>query len=122
MIESASLGTTRSGSNSSFSPSPSQAGQAPCGALKLNSRGSISAMVKPETGQANFSEKTMRPSGACGGEDVALVRFLERRGDAGAGGGGFGAGGFDRGGVGAFDLVELGGDHEGGMGFETRAD
>src|SRR3546814_5129967 len=43
--------------------SPSQAGQAPCGALKLNRRGSISAMVKPETGQANFSEKTMRFSG-----------------------------------------------------------
>src|SRR5947209_13516185 len=61
---SASLGTTSSGSNSNFSPSPSQAGHAPCGALKLNSRGSISDMVKPETGQANFSEKTMRPGGA----------------------------------------------------------
>src|SRR4051794_8865282 len=59
-----SLGTTSSGSNSSFSPSPSQAGQAPCGALKLNSLGSISAMVKPETGQANFSEKVIRPGGA----------------------------------------------------------
>jgi hypothetical protein len=29
--------------------------------LNENSRGSISAMVKPETGQANFSEKTIRP-------------------------------------------------------------
>src|SRR3546814_4548700 len=57
------LGTTSSGSNSSRSPSPSHAGQAPCGALKLNSRGSISAMVKPETGQANFSEKMMRLAG-----------------------------------------------------------
>src|SRR3954471_20488661 len=61
---SVSLGTTSSGSNSSFSPSPSQAGQAPWGALNENRRGSISAMVKPETGQANFSEKTIRPGGA----------------------------------------------------------
>src|SRR3954468_12962778 len=58
------LGTTRSSSNTSFSPRPLQAGQAPCGALKENRRGSISAMVKPETGQANFSEKRMRPGGA----------------------------------------------------------
>ena len=64
LIESASLGTISSGSNNCFSPRPSQPGQAPCGALKLNRRGSISAMVKPETGQANFSEKVMRPSGA----------------------------------------------------------
>jgi hypothetical protein len=28
--------------------------------LKENSRGSISGMVKPLTGQANFSEKVMR--------------------------------------------------------------
>ena len=41
-------------------PSPSQDGQAPKGLLKENSRGSISGMVKPETGQANFSENTMR--------------------------------------------------------------
>src|SRR3546814_10458595 len=54
------LGTTRSGSNSSRSPSPSHAGHAPCGALKLNSRGSIPAIVKPETGQENFSEKIRR--------------------------------------------------------------
>ncbi len=58
------LGTTRSSSNTSFSPRPSQAGQAPWGALNENRRGSISAMVKPETGQANFSEKVMRPGGA----------------------------------------------------------
>ena len=63
-IESAWLGTTRSSSNTSFSPRPSQAGQAPCGALKQNRRGSISAMVKPLTGQANFSEKRIRPGGA----------------------------------------------------------
>ena len=41
-------------------PSPSQAGQAPNGLLNENSRGSISGMVKPETGQANFSENSMR--------------------------------------------------------------
>ena len=40
-------------------PSPPQAGQAPNGLLKENSRGSISGMVKPDTGQANFSEKIM---------------------------------------------------------------
>src|SRR3546814_19939925 len=60
---SASLGTTSCVSNSSFSPKPSQAGQAPCGALKEKRRGSISEMVKPLTGQAHFSEKTMRLSG-----------------------------------------------------------
>ena len=41
-------------------PSPSQAGQAPCGELKEKSRGSISSMVKPETGQANLAEKISR--------------------------------------------------------------
>jgi hypothetical protein len=30
--------------------------------LNENSRGSISGMVKPDTGQANFSENTMRSS------------------------------------------------------------
>jgi len=53
-------GTTMSGSMACLEPSPSQVGQAPNGLLKENRRGSISAMVKPETGQANFSEKTMR--------------------------------------------------------------
>jgi hypothetical protein len=62
-IDSASFGTTSCGSKYSFSPSPSQAGQAPCGALNEKSRGSISGMVKPETGQENFSEKMMRLSG-----------------------------------------------------------
>jgi hypothetical protein len=38
-------------------PSPSQDGQAPNGLLNENSRGSISGIVKPETGQANFAEK-----------------------------------------------------------------
>ena len=38
-------------------PSPSQAGQAPNGLLNENSRGSISGIVNPETGQANFAEK-----------------------------------------------------------------
>ena len=41
-------------------PSPPQAGQAPNGLLNENSRGSISGMVKPDTGQANFSEKIRR--------------------------------------------------------------
>jgi hypothetical protein len=41
-------------------PSPPQAGQAPNGLLNENSRGSISDMVKPDTGQANFSENRMR--------------------------------------------------------------
>ena len=39
---------------------PSQTGQAPCGALKLNRRGSISSRVKPLTGQANLDENTVR--------------------------------------------------------------
>ena len=50
-------GATRSGSNFSSVPRPSQAGQAPKGLLKEKRRGSISSMVKPETGQANFSER-----------------------------------------------------------------
>ena len=41
-------------------PSPPHSGQAPNGLLNENSRGSISGMVKPDTGQANFSEKTRR--------------------------------------------------------------
>ena len=50
----------RSGSTFCSKPRPPQVGQAPKGLLKENSRGSISGMVKPETGQANFDEKTMR--------------------------------------------------------------
>ncbi len=53
-------GTIMSGSMRISWPSPSQAGQAPKGLLKENRRGSISGIVKPETGQANFDEKTMR--------------------------------------------------------------
>src|SRR3546814_5681665 len=41
-------------------PRPSQAGQAPKGLLNENRRGSISSMVKPETGQANLAEKVVR--------------------------------------------------------------
>src|SRR5277367_1173612 len=50
-------GTIASGSKYNLEPSPSQAGQAPNGLLNENSRGSISGIVKPETGQANFAEK-----------------------------------------------------------------
>ncbi len=39
---------------------PAQVGQAPKGLLNENRRGSISEIVKPETGQANFDEKVMR--------------------------------------------------------------
>ena len=55
---SAGSGTMSSGSIACLVPRPSHSGQAPNGLLKEKSRGSISAMVKPETGQANFSEKT----------------------------------------------------------------
>src|SRR5438105_7035110 len=55
-------GMTRSGSMCCSTPSPPHFGQAPNGLLNENSRGSISGMVKPETGQANFSEKMMRLS------------------------------------------------------------
>ncbi len=41
-------------------PRPPHFGQAPNGLLNENSRGSISGIVKPDTGQANFSENTMR--------------------------------------------------------------
>ena len=51
---------TRSASMCCSTPSPPQAGQAPNGLLNENSRGSISGMVKPDTGQANFSEKIRR--------------------------------------------------------------
>ena len=55
-----SSGTTKDGSKKVSTPSPSQAGQAPCGELKENSRGSISSMVKPLTGQAKREENTVR--------------------------------------------------------------
>ena len=53
-------GTIMSGSIRISWPRPSQAGQAPNGLLNENSLGSISGMVKPETGQANFEEKVTR--------------------------------------------------------------
>ena len=54
------MGTTSSGSNCNSVPRPSHVGQAPAGALNENSRGSISSMVKPETGQAKRAEKVTR--------------------------------------------------------------
>ena len=53
-------GTMRSASIRCSAPSPLQTGQAPKGALNEKSRGSISGIVKPDTGQANFAEKVMR--------------------------------------------------------------
>ena len=50
-------GTTRSGSISCVNPRPWQAGQAPCGLLKLKMRGSISGSEMPQWMQANFSLK-----------------------------------------------------------------
>ena len=55
-----SLGTINSGSIYKLAPKPPQCGQAPCGLLNENRRGSISSMVNPETGQANFEEKVSR--------------------------------------------------------------
>ena len=50
--------TSRS-STAIFMPRPSQSGHAPYGALKENSLGSISDMVKPHIGQEKCSEKCM---------------------------------------------------------------
>ena len=55
-------------------PKPWQSGHAPNGLLNENSRGSISEMVKPETGQANFSEKMMRLASAAAAA-ASLVSF-----------------------------------------------
>ena len=44
-------GMSRAGSISSFVPRPVQPGQAPCGELNENVRGSSSSMVKPSYGQ-----------------------------------------------------------------------
>ena len=41
-------------------PRPSQDGQAPNGLLNENSRGSISSIVKPDTGQAKRAENVVR--------------------------------------------------------------
>ena len=46
---------TRSGSISSRVPRPVQAGQAPCGELNENVRGSSSSTVNPSYGQLYFS-------------------------------------------------------------------
>ena len=51
-------GTINSASKKISLPRPSQDGQAPNGLLNENNLGSISSMVKPETGQANREEKT----------------------------------------------------------------
>src|SRR3546814_1061476 len=48
---------------SDWSSDGCSSGLEPCDSLKEKRRGSISEMVKPLTGQANFSEKTMRLSG-----------------------------------------------------------
>src|SRR4051812_50172804 len=53
-------GMTRSASMCCSTPNPPQAGQAPNGLLNENSRGSISGMVKPDTGQAKRCEKVRR--------------------------------------------------------------
>ena len=58
-------------------PSPSQAGQAPNGLLNEKRRGSISGMVKPETGQANLAEKVRRSPVSPG---RAAVESLRRKG------------------------------------------
>ncbi len=53
-------GTTRPESMCIIVPRPSQDGQAPNGLLNENSRGSISSIVKPETGQENRAENVVR--------------------------------------------------------------
>ena len=50
------LGTTKVGSIDKSVPIPSHSGHAPYGLLKENNLGSISSIVKPETGQANLDE------------------------------------------------------------------
>ena len=60
-------------------PSPPHFGQAPNGLLNENSRGSISGMVKPDTGQANFSENTRRSGPRRGGRDFGFFLTLGRR-------------------------------------------
>ena len=52
-----SLGTTKLGSTFNLIPIPSHSSQAPYGLLKENNLGSISSIVKPDSGHANFVEK-----------------------------------------------------------------
>ena len=49
---------TRSASTSSRKPRPVHSGQAPCGELKLNDRGSRSSITVPSYGQPSFSLKS----------------------------------------------------------------
>jgi len=49
-------GTTKLGSTFKFTPIPSHSSQAPYGLLNEKSLGSISSIVKPLSGQANFDE------------------------------------------------------------------
>ena len=55
MIDSDGSGTTSSGSISIIEPSPVQRGQAPCGALNENERGSSSGIEMPQCRQAKRS-------------------------------------------------------------------
>src|ERR1700731_1332074 len=86
-------GMTRSASMCCSTPSPPHFGQAPNGLLNENSRGSISEMVKPETGQANFSENTRRSAAVSLRCRLALARSPPPRGGGGGGGGGGPGGG-----------------------------
>ena len=51
-----SFGMTKLGSTLSLMPIPSHSSQAPKGLLKENNLGSISSIVNPLSGQANFVE------------------------------------------------------------------
>ena len=59
-------GTTRSGSTTVRAPRPSQTGQAPCGPLKENMRGSMGGSEMPQSTQAkrSLSQKGSFPSGS----------------------------------------------------------
>ncbi len=70
---------TRSASIFCSTPRPPQAGQAPNGLLNENSRGSISGMVKPDTGQANFSENSEVLGRCVAPLDATLPFFGSRR-------------------------------------------
>ena len=52
-----SFGTTSLGSTFNFTPIPSHSSHAPYGLLNENNLGSISSIVKPLSGHANFVEK-----------------------------------------------------------------
>jgi hypothetical protein len=59
-------GTASSGSNDHREPSPWQAGQAPCGLVKLKLRGSIAGSPTPQWGQlrSTLGNCSTEPSGA----------------------------------------------------------